>query len=96
MRVDGHRIVHGNAPYRLDQTEKDLVARTLSAWSISSSTTIAVFTVLWGVLASLTSPRTAIAIAGVLILATPLLLPRPRRRRSRSLKEPVVISNPLA
>lgn len=96
MRVDGHRIVHGNAPYRLDQTEKDLVARTLSAWSISSSTTIAVFTVMWGVLASLTTPRTAIAIAGVLILATPLLLPRPRRRRSRSLKEPVVISNPLA
>ena len=62
------------------------MARTLSAWSISSSTTIAVFTVLSGVLASLTSPRTAIAIAGVLILATPLLLPRPRRRRSRSLK----------
>lgn len=50
--------MHGNAPYRLDQTEKDLVVRTLSAWSIRSSTTIAVFTVLWGVLASLTSPRT--------------------------------------
>ena len=33
------------------------------------------FTALWGVLASLTSPRTAIAIAGVLILASPLLLP---------------------
>lgn len=95
MRVDGHRIVHGNAPYRLDQTEKDLVARTLSAWSISSMT-IAVFTVLWGVLASLTSPRTAIAIAGVLILATPLLLPSPRRRRSRSLSESAVIPNPLA
>lgn len=93
MRVDGHRIVHGNAPYRLDQTEKDLVARTLSAWSISSSTTIAVFTMLSGVLASLTSPRTAIAIAGVLILATPLLLPRPRRR-SRSLSEPAVIFQP--
>ena len=84
------------ATYRLDQTEKDRVARTLSAWSISSSTTIAVFTALWGVLASLTGPRTAIAIAGVLILATPLLLPRPRRRRSRSLSEPAVIPNPLA
>ena len=83
------------ATYRLDQTEKDRVARTLSAWSISS-TTIAVFTALWGVLASLTGPRTAIAIAGVLILATPLLLPRPRRRRSRSLSESAVIPNPLA
>jgi MFS family permease len=84
------------ATYRLDQTEKDRVARTLSAWSISSSTTIAVFTALWGMLASLTGPRTAIAIAGVLILATPLLLPRQRRRRSRSVSEPAVISNPLA
>jgi hypothetical protein len=45
---------------------------------------LAVFTVLWGVLASLTGPLTAIAIAGVLILATPLLLPRPRRRRGYS------------
>ena len=84
------------ATYRLDQTEKDRTARTLSAWSISSSTTIAVFTALWGVLASLTSPRMAIAIAGVLILATPLLLPRPPRRRGHSISEPAVISNPLA
>lgn len=67
------------ATYRLDQTEKDRVARTLSAWSISSSATIALFTALWGVLASLTSPRAGIAIAGTLILATPVLLPRPRR-----------------
>jgi hypothetical protein len=67
------------ATYRLDQTEKDRVARTLSAWSVSSSATIALFTALWGVLASLTSPRAGIAIAGVLILATPVLLPRPRR-----------------
>ena len=33
-------------------------------------------TALWGVLATLTSPRIAIAVAGVLLLATPLLLPR--------------------
>jgi hypothetical protein len=31
---------------------------------------------LWGVLAGLTSPRIGIAVAGVLILATPALLPR--------------------
>jgi hypothetical protein len=33
-------------------------------------------TALWGVLAARTGPRTAIALAGVLLLATPLLLPR--------------------
>jgi MFS family permease len=66
------------ATYRLEHTEKDRVARTLSAWSVTSSATIAALTALWGLLASLTSPRAAIAIAGVLVLATPLLLPRHR------------------
>jgi len=64
------------ATYRLQQTPKDRVARTLSAWSVSSSATIAAMTALWGVLASLTGPRTGIAVAGLLMLATPLLLPR--------------------
>jgi MFS family permease len=64
------------ATYRLDQTETDRVARTLSAWSVSSNATIAALTALWGVMASLTSPRAALALAGVLMLATPLLLPR--------------------
>ncbi|MFF2808047.1 MFS transporter [Streptomyces sp. NPDC058000] len=64
------------ATYRLDQTPADRVARTLSAWSVSSSATIAALTAAWGLLAALTSPRTAIAAAGVLLLATPLLLPR--------------------
>jgi MFS family permease len=64
------------ATYRLEHTEKDRVARTLSAWSVASNATIAALTALWGLLASITSPRAAIAIAGLLILATPLLLPR--------------------
>jgi hypothetical protein len=64
------------ATYRLDQTTTDRVARTLSAWSITSNATIAVMTALWGLLASITSPRAAIAIAGLLILTTPLLLSR--------------------
>lgn len=64
------------ATYRLQQTATDRVARTLSAWSITTSATIAAMTALWGLLASLTSPRTGIAIAGLLMLATPLLLPR--------------------
>jgi len=68
------------ATARLEQTEPGRVARTLSAWSVSSSLTIAAMTALWGLLASLTSPRIAIAAAGVLLLATPLLLPRRARR----------------
>ena len=64
------------ATYRLNQTPADRVARTLSAWSVSSSATIAALTGLWGLLASVTSARTGIAIAGLLLLATPLLLPR--------------------
>jgi MFS family permease len=64
------------ATYRLNQTATDRVARTLSAWSVTSSATIAALTALWGLLASFTSPRIAIAIAGALLLATPLLLPR--------------------
>jgi hypothetical protein len=64
------------ATYRLEQTPADRVARTLSAWSVTSNAAIAALTALWGVLASLTSLRAALAIAGLLLLATPLLLPR--------------------
>jgi MFS family permease len=67
------------ATYRLEQTADDRVARTLSAWSVTSNATIAAMTALWGVLAAATSPRAAIATAGVLLLATPLLLPRAKR-----------------
>jgi MFS family permease len=64
------------ATYRLEHTEKDRIARTLSAWSVTSSASVAALTALWGLLASLTSLRAAIAIAGLLLLGTPLLLPR--------------------
>ncbi|WP_043673389.1 MFS transporter [Streptomyces xylophagus] len=64
------------ATSRLEQTASDRVARTLTAWSISTSAAIAALTATWGVLAAATSPRTAIALAGVLLLASPLLLPR--------------------
>ncbi|MDI6103304.1 MFS transporter [Actinoplanes sp. NEAU-A12] len=59
------------ATYRLDQTPTTRVVRTLSAWSVTSNATIAALTVLWGLLATVTSLRTAIAIAGLLILITP-------------------------
>lgn len=64
------------AAYRLEHTPRDRVARTLSAWSISNSASIAIFSMLGGLLADATSPRTAITVAGALILASPLLLPR--------------------
>ncbi|MET8541525.1 MFS transporter [Kitasatospora sp. NPDC004799] len=64
------------ATYRLERTPEHLVARTLSAWSIGQQASIAVCTALGGLLAAATGPRTALAVAGLLILATPLLLPR--------------------
>ncbi|MGV9890815.1 MFS transporter [Streptomyces sp. NPDC003395] len=64
------------ATYRLDHTPRHLVARTLTAWSVGQQASIAVLTALAGLLADVTGPRTALTVAGLLILATPLLLPR--------------------
>ena len=64
------------AAYRLTHTATDRQARVLTAWSIGTSTSIAVLTVAWGVLAQLTGPRAALALAGLLLLGTPFLLPR--------------------
>jgi MFS family permease len=64
------------ATYRLEHTPKHRVARTLSAWSIGQQASIAIFTALGGLLAGATSPRTALAVVGLVILASPLLLPR--------------------
>ncbi|MEU8547180.1 MFS transporter [Streptomyces roseoverticillatus] len=75
------------ATYRLEHTPKHLVARTLSAWSIGQQASIAVLTALGGLLADATSPRTALTAAGLLILATPLLLPR-RDQTSQHEPEP--------
>ncbi|MFF1542404.1 MFS transporter [Streptomyces sp. NPDC058291] len=72
------------AAYRLGRTPTDRVARTLSAWSVTSKATVAAMTGLWGLLADAVGPRAAIAVAGLLMLITPVLLPRrdltPRRR----------------
>jgi len=64
------------ATYRLESTPVDRIARVLSAWSIGQQTSIAIFTAGGGLLATATSPRTALTVAGLLILASPLLLPR--------------------
>jgi len=65
--------------YRLNHAPPGRVARVLSAWSVTSKATIAAMTGLWGLLASFTGPRIAIAVAGVLLLATPLMIPRRER-----------------
>ncbi|GLW75203.1 MFS transporter [Kitasatospora phosalacinea] len=67
------------ATYRLERTPAHLVARTLTAWSIGQQAAIALCTALAGLLADLTGPRTALTVVGLIVLATPLLLPRPAR-----------------
>ncbi|MER7518289.1 MFS transporter [Streptomyces sp. NPDC126499] len=66
------------ATYRLQRTAPDRVARTLSAWAVTNKAATALLTATWGLLGGLLGPRAAIGLAGVLLLATPLLL-RPRR-----------------
>ena len=63
------------ATYRLERTPTDRLGRTLAAWTITSRATVAALTALWGVLAAVAGVRAAIALAGVVMLATPLLLP---------------------
>ncbi|MGR6918586.1 MFS transporter [[Actinomadura] parvosata] len=62
--------------YRLRRAPQETVARVLTAWTITSRAGIATATALWGVLAGLAGGRTAIAIAGVLLIGTIALLPR--------------------
>ncbi|MFD5593589.1 MFS transporter [Streptomyces griseorubiginosus] len=66
------------ATHRLEMTPTDRVVRTLSAWSVTGKLLTAALTALWGLLAGLTGTREAIGLAGLLLLATPFLLPRRR------------------
>ncbi|MFM9370709.1 MFS transporter [Streptomyces sp. Da 82-17] len=76
------------ATHRLEHTPDDRVARTLSAWSISVKLTTAGLTALWGLLAAAAGTRAALLAAGVLLLATPLLLPRSERVQEQAPREP--------
>lgn len=67
------------ATERLQRTPTDHAAQVLSTWSVSGKLVQATLMVIWGILATLTSPLAAITISGVLLLATPLLLPRSAR-----------------
>ncbi|WP_328688663.1 MFS transporter [Streptomyces phaeochromogenes] len=64
------------ATERLQRTPVDRTAQVLSTWSATSKLMQAALMVIWGVLATLTSPLAAITMSGVLLLATPLLLPK--------------------
>jgi hypothetical protein len=65
-----------HATERLRRTPADHAARVLTTWSVSSRLLQAALTAIWGILATLTSPLAAITMSGVLLLATPLLLPK--------------------
>ena len=77
-----------SATYRLQAVDHDRVSRVLTAWSVSSTAIRAALVALWGVLATVTSPHWALAAAGVLLLAAPLLLPL--RTAVREPAEPLV------
>ncbi len=79
-----------SATERLQRAPAGHVAQVLSAWSISSRLAQAAFMLVWGVLATLTGPLTAITVSGVLLLATPLLLPKRAHMPS-----PGVTRNPM-
>jgi MFS family permease len=64
------------ATERLQRTPADHAAQVLSAWSVSGKLVQATLMVIWGILATLAGPLAAITISGVLLLATPLLLPQ--------------------
>ncbi len=64
------------ASLRLQRIPAERLARTLTAWAVSSAASIAVLTALWGLLGAAAGPRAAVAAAGLLLLVTPLLLPR--------------------
>ncbi|AFU01807.1 MFS transporter [Nocardia brasiliensis] len=72
------------ATARLRRTPRDHAARVLSTWNACAKLLQATLMMLWGVLATCTGPHTAITISGVLLLATPLLLPSAADYRSKA------------
>ncbi|MCX5532632.1 MFS transporter [Streptomyces sp. NBC_00006] len=76
------------AAERLRLTDDDRVARVLSAWTVTQRAVTAALTLMWGVFAALIGTRGALALAGVLLLGTPLLL--------RGLRSPACTPRPAA
>lgn len=71
------------ATRRLELAELHRTSRILTAWSISGKTLTAGLTAAWGGLAAIIGTRPAIALAGLGLLVTPLLLPRRTTQPSR-------------
>lgn len=65
-----------SATERLERAPVEHAAQVVSAWSISSKLTQAGLMLIWGGIATLTTPLTAITVSGVLLLGAPLLLPK--------------------
>ncbi|MBO3741229.1 MFS transporter [Actinoplanes flavus] len=63
------------AVYRMEQTEDHYMTRVISAWSISSRICQPVGIALGGLLAALTDVRTALAICGLAVAGSVVLLP---------------------
>lgn len=64
-----------SATERLHRVPAEHVARVLTTWSVGSKLAQAGLMLLWGILATVTGTLAAITVSGVLLLATPLLLP---------------------
>lgn len=67
------------ATYRLEHIPADRLARTLTSWTVTTRLAVAALTAALGVLADAVGIRVAIASAGILMLASPLLLPTTSR-----------------
>jgi MFS family permease len=63
------------ATYRMEVTQDGFMARVLASWSITSRSVQPAFMAAGGVLAGLTSLRTAMFVAGVLCLVSAFVLP---------------------
>ncbi|MDV6305491.1 hypothetical protein R3P93_23240 [Rhodococcus cerastii] len=61
------------ATERLHRTPTDHAAQVLNTWSAGGKLVQAAIMVIWGVLATLTSPLTAIIWSGLFLFATPHL-----------------------
>ena len=70
------------AAYRLDVTPDGVLARVITAWSISSRSVKPLFIAAGGALAAITDVRTAIGVGGAVTLLSVLLLPRGKRERN--------------
>ncbi|MGA4542691.1 MFS transporter [Uniformispora flossi] len=78
------------AAYRLRSTDSAYISRVLAAWSVTNNAAVALSTVAWGLLASVIGVREGLALAGVLLLATPLVLPWRATKTTTVTAAPVV------